>query len=118
VKNRPALRSVFRELLKSTKGAISPAARVKNSSAPQFVLRELLKSDCLPQQPAEKLEAKRTLRDSGIRDGHPGIVTIQPNGTKPPIFCISALDGDLTVFRTLSAGLGTISPCMVSTPPA
>jgi thioesterase domain-containing protein len=110
VKNRPALGSVLREFLKSTKGAISPAARVKNSSAPQFVLRELLKSDCLPQQPAEKLEAKRTLRDSAIQDGHPGIVTIQPNGTKPPIFCISALDGDLTVFRTLSAGLGNDQP--------
>src|SRR5260370_13883978 len=45
-----------------------------------------------------------------MRGGHPGVGTIYTNATKPPIFCISALDGDLTVFRTLSAGLGNDQP--------
>jgi thioesterase domain-containing protein len=137
VRSRPALDTVLHEVLESVKGAALATASVKNhlpspsalsgflkgrkggkrpdlgakkSAAPQFVLRELLKSDYLPQQPADKLKASRPVRDSGIQDGHPGVVTIQPNGTKPPIFCISALDGDLTVFRTLSAGLGNDQP--------
>jgi len=110
VSKRFAPQSVLREFCKSAKDAASTTVSASKRFAPHSVLGEFLNNDRLPKQPAEKLEARRPLRDSGLEGRGSAVVTIQPNGSKPPIFCISALDGDLNVFRTLSAGLGNDQP--------
>jgi natural product biosynthesis luciferase-like monooxygenase protein len=50
------------------------------------------------------------LRDSGVDCVRSSMVTIQRSGTKPPIFCIGALDGELILFRRLIAELGNDQP--------
>jgi thioesterase domain-containing protein/acyl carrier protein len=49
------------------------------------------------------------IRDSGVQAAAP-IVPIQPNGTKPPIFCIGALNGEVILFRRLGLELGPDQP--------
>jgi thioesterase domain-containing protein/acyl carrier protein len=50
------------------------------------------------------------LRSSGVHCVRSSIVPIQRRGTKPPIFCIGALDGELILFRRLIAELGNDQP--------
>jgi len=50
------------------------------------------------------------LRSSGVESVRSPIVSIQRSGTKPPIFCIGALDGELILFRRLVAQLGNDQP--------
>ncbi|HTC33309.1 MAG TPA: condensation domain-containing protein [Bryobacteraceae bacterium] len=49
------------------------------------------------------------IRDSGIQVASP-VVPIQPNGTKPAIFCIGALNGEVILFRRLAMELGQDQP--------
>ncbi len=49
------------------------------------------------------------IRDSGIEAASP-VVPIQPNGTKPAIFCIGALNGEVILFRRLAMELGQDQP--------
>jgi thioesterase domain-containing protein/acyl carrier protein len=49
------------------------------------------------------------IRDSGVKAAST-IVPIQPNGTKPPIFCIGALNGELILFRRLALEMGPDQP--------
>jgi amino acid adenylation domain-containing protein len=49
------------------------------------------------------------IRDSGIQAAAP-IVPIQTNGTKPAIFCIGALNGEVILFRRLALELGPDQP--------
>jgi acyl carrier protein len=49
------------------------------------------------------------IRDSGVQAAAP-VVPIQPNGTKPAIFCIGALNGEVILFRRLAWSSGLISP--------
>jgi amino acid adenylation domain-containing protein len=49
------------------------------------------------------------IRDSGVQAAAP-IVPIQPNGTKPAIFCIGALNGEVILFRRLALELGPDQP--------
>jgi thioesterase domain-containing protein len=49
------------------------------------------------------------IRDSGVQAATP-IVPIQPNGTKPAIFCIGALNGEVILFRRLALELGPDQP--------
>jgi len=49
------------------------------------------------------------IRDSGVQAAAP-VVPIQPNGTKPPIFCIGALNGEVILFRRLALELGPDQP--------
>ncbi len=53
----------------------------------------------------------RTLRDSQVQEEQrSAIVALQPKGSKPPLFCIGALDGELILFRQLIAELGEDQP--------
>jgi thioesterase domain-containing protein len=49
------------------------------------------------------------IRDSGVQAAAP-IVPIQPNGTKPAIFCIGPLNGEVILFRRLALELGPDQP--------
>jgi thioesterase domain-containing protein len=49
------------------------------------------------------------IRDSGVQATAP-IVPIQTNGTKPAIFCIGALNGEVILFRRLALELGPDQP--------
>jgi thioesterase domain-containing protein len=49
------------------------------------------------------------IRDSGVQAASP-VVPIQPNGTKPAIFCIGALNGEVILFRRLAMELGEDQP--------
>jgi thioesterase domain-containing protein/acyl carrier protein len=49
------------------------------------------------------------IRDSGVQAARP-VVPIQPNGTKPAIFCIGALNGEVILFRPLALELGPDQP--------
>jgi thioesterase domain-containing protein len=49
------------------------------------------------------------IRDSGVQAAAP-IVPIQTNGTKPAIFCIGALNGEVILFRRLALELGPDQP--------
>ncbi len=49
------------------------------------------------------------IRDSGVQAASP-MVPIQPHGTKPPIFCIGALNGEVILFRRLALELGPDQP--------
>jgi thioesterase domain-containing protein len=49
------------------------------------------------------------IRDSGVQAASP-IVPIQPNGTKPAIFCIGALNGEVLLYRRLALELGQDQP--------
>ncbi|MBV9769538.1 MAG: amino acid adenylation domain-containing protein, partial [Bryobacterales bacterium] len=50
------------------------------------------------------------IRDSGILQVASPVVPIQPNGTKPPIFCIGPLGGEVILFRRLALELGQDQP--------
>ncbi len=50
------------------------------------------------------------IRDSEARAVDSPIVPIQPNGTKPAIYCIGALGGEVMLFRRLSQLLGQDQP--------
>ena len=49
------------------------------------------------------------IRAAGV---HPAaaVIPIQPNGSKPPIYCIGALNGELILFRPLALELGQDQP--------
>lgn len=49
------------------------------------------------------------IRDSGVQAASP-VVPIQPNGTKPAIFCIGALNGEVILYRRLALELGPDQP--------
>jgi len=49
------------------------------------------------------------IRDSGVQAASP-VVPIQPEGTKPAIFCIGALTGEVILFRRLALELGQDQP--------
>lgn len=49
------------------------------------------------------------IRDSGVQAAAP-VVSIQPNGTKPAIYCIGPGNGELLLFRQLSLELGQDQP--------
>lgn len=49
------------------------------------------------------------IRDSGVQAASP-VVPIQPEGTKPAIFCIGALNGEVILFRRLALELGPDQP--------
>jgi thioesterase domain-containing protein len=49
------------------------------------------------------------IRDSGVQAAVP-VVPIQPNGTKPAIFCIGALNGEVILYRRLALELGEDQP--------
>jgi len=49
------------------------------------------------------------IRDSGVQAAAP-VVPIQPNGTKPAIFCIGALNGEVILFRRLALEFGPEQP--------
>jgi amino acid adenylation domain-containing protein len=51
----------------------------------------------------------RIIRDSGVQVVSP-VVPIQPNGTKPAIFCIGAVNGEVLLFRRLALELGQDQP--------
>ena len=51
----------------------------------------------------------RIIRDSGVQVVSP-VVPIQPNSTKPAIFCIGALNGEVILFRRLALELGQDQP--------
>jgi amino acid adenylation domain-containing protein len=46
------------------------------------------------------------IRDSEVEQMSAPIVAIHPNGSRPPIYCIGAVDGELIVFRRLALELG------------
>ncbi len=50
------------------------------------------------------------IRDSEARAVDSPVVPIQPNGTKPAIYCIGALGGEVMLFRRLSQLLGPDQP--------
>jgi len=53
----------------------------------------------------------RTMRDSNVQEEQrSAVVALQPKGTKPAMFCIGALDGELILFRKLIAELGDDQP--------
>src|SRR5262249_55610793 len=41
------------------------------------------------------------LRQEVWSDSWPSLVAIQPNGSKPPLYCIHACDGDVLIYRPL-----------------
>jgi len=45
------------------------------------------------------------IRDSGVQAASP-VIPIQPNGTKPIVFCIGAMNGEVILFRRLALELG------------
>jgi thioesterase domain-containing protein len=49
------------------------------------------------------------IRDSGVQVSAP-VVPIQPNGTKPAIFCIGPVNGEVILFRQLALVLGPDQP--------
>lgn len=49
-------------------------------------------------------------RTESHEPGDSAVVAIQPNGAKPPIFCIGALGGESALFPTLAAELGNDQP--------
>jgi amino acid adenylation domain-containing protein len=49
------------------------------------------------------------IRDSGVQAASP-IVPIQPNGTKPAIFCVGPVNGEVILFRRLALELGQDQP--------
>lgn len=51
----------------------------------------------------------KIIRDSGAQVAAP-VVPIQPNGAKPAIFCIGAVNGELILFRRLALELGQDQP--------
>ena len=51
----------------------------------------------------------RIIRDSGVQAVSP-VVPIQPNGAKPAIFCIGAVNGEVILFRRLALELGQDQP--------
>lgn len=51
----------------------------------------------------------RIIRDSGVQVAAP-VVPIQPNGAKPAIFCIGAVNGEVILFRRLALELGQDQP--------
>jgi thioesterase domain-containing protein len=48
------------------------------------------------------------IRNSGVQASP--LVPIQPNGTKPPIFCIGPVNGEVILFRRLALELGPDQP--------
>ncbi len=50
------------------------------------------------------------IRSSGVRGVGSAIVPIQREGSKPPIFCIGPLNGEVLLFRKLALELGTDQP--------
>ena len=59
--------------------------------------------------PKTNVTIKAGHRDSGVQASAP-IVPIQPNGTKPAIICIGALNGEVILFRRLALELGQDQP--------
>ncbi len=49
------------------------------------------------------------IRDSGVQAASP-VVPIQPNGTKPAVYCIGALNGEVILYRRLALELGQDQP--------
>lgn len=52
----------------------------------------------------------RILRNSGVESARSAIVPIQRKGTKAPILCIGALNGEVILFRRLAAALSAARP--------
>jgi thioesterase domain-containing protein/acyl carrier protein len=50
------------------------------------------------------------IRDAGAEQMNSPIVEIQPNGSKPIIYCLGAADGEVIVFRRLAQELGPDQP--------
>ncbi len=50
------------------------------------------------------------IRDAGAEQMNAPLVRIQPNGSRPPIYCIGAADGEVIVFRGLAQELGLDQP--------
>ncbi len=50
------------------------------------------------------------IRDSGVHSVRSAIVPVQREGTRPPIFCIGPLNGEVLLFRNLSSELGPRQP--------
>lgn len=50
------------------------------------------------------------IRNSGAEQMNAPIVRIQPNGSRSPMYCIGAVDGEVIVFRRLAVELGQDQP--------
>jgi amino acid adenylation domain-containing protein len=50
------------------------------------------------------------IRESGVEQMRAPVVQIQPKGSRPPLYCIGAADGELIVFRRLALELGLDQP--------
>jgi thioesterase domain-containing protein len=50
------------------------------------------------------------IRSSGVQKVRSAIVPIQPEGDRPPVFCIAGADGQVVVFRRLALELGNEQP--------
>jgi amino acid adenylation domain-containing protein len=50
------------------------------------------------------------IRSAGVRDVGSAIVPIQRDGSKPPLFCIGPLSGEVLLFRNLALELGRDQP--------
>jgi amino acid adenylation domain-containing protein len=50
------------------------------------------------------------IRDSGVEQMSAPIVKIQPHGSRPPLYCIGEVNGEVIVFRRLSMELGLEQP--------
>ncbi len=76
-------------------------------------------------QPVEIFE-KTTVKELGKyldqkkhtrKDTFPTVVTIQPEGSKPPFFCVTAGYGDILTFKELSGFMGEEQPFYALQPP-
>jgi amino acid adenylation domain-containing protein len=50
------------------------------------------------------------IRDSGVEQMSAPVVQIQARGSRPPMYCIGAVDGEVIVFRRLALELGPDQP--------
>jgi len=83
--------------------AVRLFARIGKTIGKQLPLATLFQAQTIE-------EFARILRQSGWQPPWSPLVAIQPNGTKPPLFCLHAAGGNVLFYRDLSRHLGPDQP--------
>lgn len=97
------IRDNFFELGGNSLMAARLFAQIENRFGKHLPLATLFTSPTIEQ-------LANALRDSGKATGWSSLVAIQPDGSKPPLFCIHAGGANVLIYRPLSRHLGKDQP--------
>jgi aspartate racemase len=78
-------------------------AQIENRFGKHLPLATLFRSPTIAQ-------LAKVLRDEGTETSWSSLIAIQPEGTKPPLFCIHAAGANVLIYRPLSRHLGNEQP--------